>query len=127
MTIISFPNLAAFVGGRPYADVKLNPTRLGVPTHKCLVDTGADFLVLPASAAAASGLSLTRATPFPLSSATGPATMSILKGVPIEVEGYLVKVDVVFDPTNKCPPLAGRGSLLAAFKLGMESSDWHWT
>ena len=127
MTLINFPNTAPFVGGRPYADVKLNPTRLGVPTYKCLVDTGADFLVLPASAAGASGLSLSNTAQFPLSSATGSATMFILRSVAIEIEGYAVNVDVVFDPTNKCPPLVGRGALLAAFSLGMESSDWHWT
>lgn len=127
MTTIVFGNTLPFVGNRPYADVVLNPSRVGAPTHKCLVDTGADYLLLPGSAAAASGLSLATSVPSTVSTAGGRAAMQLLRAVSVEIEGYRVVVDVLFDPTNKCPPLAGRGVLLPAFSIGMQSSDWHWT
>jgi predicted aspartyl protease len=127
VTTIVFNYSSPFVGARPYADVVLNPSRLGVPTHKCLVDTGADYLLLPASAATASGLSLTTSVPFTVSTANGNALMRLLTAVAVDIEGYRVTVDVLFDPTNQCPPLAGRGVLLPAFTMGMESSQWHWT
>ncbi|WP_254615424.1 aspartyl protease family protein [Cupriavidus basilensis] len=121
--------MSPFVGNppRPYADVTLNPSRLGVPTHKCLVDTGADYLLLPGSAAAASGLSLARSVTLVVSTVGGGVSMQLLTAVAVKIEGYRINVDVLFDPTNKCPPLAGRGVLLPAFAIGMQSSDWHWT
>ncbi len=122
---ITFPNLVAFVGNRPYADVRLNP-KSGSPTYKCLVDTGADYLQLPASAAAASGLSLKTAIPHPVTTAGGTAVLSRLPAVAVNIEGQTVTVDVLFDPTNKSPPLAGRGVLIAAFELGVRSRDWIW-
>lgn len=135
MTTIVFGHSASFSGtpARPHADVRLNPSRAGVPTHKCLVDTGADYLLLPASAARSSGLSLVSSTSLSVSTAGGAATMNLLRGVHVEIEGYAVKVDVLFDPTNRCPPLAGRGILLPAFAVGMQidhataSHDWYWS
>jgi len=129
MSTIAFGNSAPFVGSppRPYADVILNPSRAGVPAHKCLVDTGADYLLLPASAAALSGLSLSRSIPYAVSTAGGGVSMPLLKAVMVQIERYGVTVDVLFDPTNTCPPLAGRGVLIPAFAIGMRLSDWYWT
>lgn len=123
---ITFPNLVRFSGNRPYADVRLNPASRRVPTYKCIVDTGADYLQLPASAAGASGLSLIGAVPQPVTSASGTTTFQLLKGVTVDIEGQVVTVDVLFDPTNRSPALAGRGVLLAAFELGVRSRDWLW-
>ena len=125
---MTFPNSASFVGNRPYADVVLNPSYPGAVTHKCLVDTGADFLQLPARAAAACGLSLGGAANFVIGTAGGGVnTMLRLAKVTVQIEGYLVIVDVLFDPTNTALPLAGRNVLLAAFDMGFQPSMWHWS
>ena len=126
MITINFTNSIVFVGNRPYADVRLNPSNPRAPTYKCIVDTGADYLQLPASAATASGLSLTRAIPHPISSSAGTATYQRLSSVSLEIERQLVTIDVLFDPTNRAPCLAGRGVLLAAFELGFQVGKWHW-
>ena len=127
MTTVTFAQAIPFTGMRPYADVVLNPGRPGVPTHKCLVDTGADYLVLPASAAALSGISLSTAVSTAVSSAAGRASMLLMRSVAVAIEGWALTVDVMFDPTNKCPLLAGRGLLLPAFTIGMEQTVWHRT
>lgn len=126
MITINFANSVAFSGNRPYADVILNPGSGRSPNYKCLVDTGADYLQLPLSAIAASGLNPALAVPHRITGASGAATFQRLNRVPVRIEGQPVTVDVLFDPTNKAPPLAGRNVLLAAFDLGMQSSTWHW-
>lgn len=126
MITVTYPNTIPFVGNRPYADVRLNPAYRTAPTYKCIVDTGADYLQLPAAAAAASGLSLASAVSHPITSSSGTATYQRLSGVKLEIEGQTVTVDVLFDPTNSAPCLAGRNVLLAAFELGLEVGKWHW-
>lgn len=128
MTRISFPNSSSYQGNRPYADVVLNPAAPGGSvTHKCLVDTGADYLQLPASAARASSLSLATAIPVAVSTVAGTATMQMLKSVQVDIEGYLVTVDVLFDSSGAKTLIAGRQVLLAAFSLGFRPTDWLWT
>ena len=126
MTSIHFSNFANFINGRPYADVILNPAHTSAPTHKCLVDTGADFTQLPGSAAALSGLSLAPATVVAVGTASGGGFLHRLSGVQISIEGYWVTVDVLFDPTNKSPAIVGRGALLAAYQIGFQPTSWLW-
>lgn len=127
MTTISFPNSRPYSGNRPYADVILNPSFPGGPTHKCLVDTGADYLQLPASAAPLAGISLIGAAPTSVSTVAGATTLQLVKGVDVDIEGYSVTVDVLFDPTNSSLPIAGRQLLLKAFDLGFNNTHWLWT
>lgn len=127
MTIINFPNCASFVNNRPYADIILNPSHRNSPTHKCLVDTGADFLQLPMSAVTASGLRTSSASRHTILTAGTSASMLRIDNIPAEIEGYSVTVTVLLDPTNQAPPLAGRGILLAAFDVGFQPAAWHWT
>lgn len=126
MITISFANSVGFSGNRPYADVVLNPSSRRSPNYKCLVDTGADYLQLPFSAITASGLNPAFAVPHRVTGSAGAATFQRLSAVPVTIEGQPVTVDVLFDPTNTAPPLAGRNVLLAAFDLGMQSTVWHW-
>lgn len=127
MTVMSFTGSANFASNRPWADVILNPSHLGSPTHKCLVDTGADYAQLPASAVTSSGLSLASAVSITAHTAGGAASLLMLKAVQLDIEGYLVTIDILLDPTNSRVPLAGRNLLFAAFDLGMESTRWHWS
>ena len=127
MTTISFPNSCLYSGNRPYADVILNPLYPGAPTHKCIVDSGADYLQLPASAASSVGISLIGATPTPVSTVAGTTTLQLVTNVQVDIEGYKVTIDVLFDPTNSTHPIAGRQLLLKAFDLGFNTTHWLWT
>ena len=127
MTTIIFPNSSAYVGKRPYADVVLNPSYPNVPTHKCLVDSGADYLQLPASAAADAGLNLSQANQITVTTVSGNTTLKMLNNLPVSIEGYRVTVDVLFDPTNSSYLIAGRQLLLAAFDVGFNNKSWLWT
>lgn len=122
MTTINFVNQRSYTGNRPYADVVLltNGT-----THKCLVDTGADYLQLPAAVASPSVLA--GAISMPVSTVAGTINLQMVKNLKVEIEGYPVVVDVLFDPTNTVMPIAGRQLLLAAFDLGFQTSSWLWT
>ena len=124
MTTINFTHSASFVGGRPYADVILNPRHSSAPTHMCLVDTGADLTQLPASAVGLSGLSLAGAVTVAVGTATGTGSLQKLPSVQISVEGYWVTVDVLFDPTNTAPAIVGRDALLAAYEIGFQPTSW---
>jgi predicted aspartyl protease len=127
MTTIIFSNSCAYVGNRPYADVVLNPSYPNVPTHKCLVDTGADYLQLPATAAATAGINLRQASQITVGTASGSTTLLMLNNLPVSIEGYRVIVDVLFDPTNSSYLIAGRQLLLAAFEVGFNNKTWLWT
>lgn len=130
MTTINFPNKSAYSGNRPYADVILPGGAGKSPTHKCLVDTGADYLQLPASAATSVGLGhlLTSAITTSVKIAGGGSvTMQLARGVNVTVEGYPVKVDILFDPSNSGPELLGRQALLAAVEAGFNTKEWLWT
>lgn len=127
MITLTFPNTVAFFKNRPCADVRLNPSNPNSPTFKCIVDTGADYLQLPVSAVTQAGLSMSRATPSKVTSATGTAQFLILTGVHVEIEGTSVSnLHVLLDPSNACPPLAGRELLLKVFELGFQIRHWHW-
>ena len=130
MTTIKFQNSALFAGNRPWADVKLlrsSKPKLSVATHKCIVDTGADYLQLPELAATSIGLSLANTILYSINTAGGTVSMKMLRGAAVDIEGYLVTVDVLLDPTNSVTPLAGRGVLLAAFDIGMKPGEWFWS
>jgi predicted aspartyl protease len=131
MTIVTYPNSRPYSGNRPYADVVLRNGSVKSPTHKCLVDTGADYLQLPSGAATAIGLGavLNTAVPTPVrtASGSGSATMVLAKGLTVEVEGYLVTVDILFNPLNIGPAVLGRQALLAAVEAGFNASEWLWT
>jgi predicted aspartyl protease len=126
-TIIHFNKNAAYVGNRPYADVILNPATPGQPTHKCLVDTGADYLQIPLNAASSAGLAIGSATAYTVMTSAGTATMYLVRGVPVDIEGIPVTVDILCDPSNSAPYIAGRQVLWAAFDFGFNIKDWLWT
>ncbi len=53
--------------------------------------------------------------------------MVLAKGLTVEVEGYLVTVDILFNPLNIGPAVLGRQALLAAVEAGFNASEWLWT
>ncbi len=128
MITLTFPNTVGFFKNRPCADVRLNPSHTNSPTFKCIVDTGADYLQLPISACLNAGLRLPGNTAsVRVTGATGNSTFLRLSHVDLEIEGQLVRnVDMLLDPSNLSPPLAGRNVLLKMFDLGFQLRQWHW-
>ncbi|MGU3388517.1 retropepsin-like aspartic protease [Methylobacterium sp. D53M] len=98
------------------------------PTYKCLVDTGADYLQLPAHAAASIGINLNGRPLLTVSTAAGSTAMILYSGVDVQVEGALIpNHDVLFDTTNTMKCLCGRTALLTAFKIGFDKKNWYHT
>src|ERR1035441_1122480 len=92
MTVVTYHHALAYIGNRPYADVVLNPAFGTSPTHKCLVDTGADYLTLPAHYAAGSGISLASGAPVSVVLASGGSvSMTQVSGVSVTIEGFAVR------------------------------------
>lgn len=125
MSSVTYSVKKSYSGNRPWADVTLAPSGKAV-TLKCLVDTGADYLQINALDAGAAGFSLAGATPVPISTAAGSATLQKVGAVSVSIEGSKsLTVDVLVDTTNKTkPPLAGRQLLFAAFDIGFNTSEW---
>ena len=125
MTTVTYTNSQLYNGNRPYADVELiGPT--GRSTYKSLVDTGADYLQLPSSAASAVGLSLSGGKTITVQGAAGGTTMTLLSGLSITIEGISITADVLFHSSGASKPLLGRQALLAAVEAGFNTKEWLW-
>lgn len=136
MTLVTYTNQRPYSGNRPYSNITL----LGVTPYPgygygtypnvnfwALVDTGADYLQLPISAAITAGIDLNRkGTQKTVHGATGTATLIFVTGVNVEIEGKTVVVDAFFDPTNSSSALLGRQALLAAVEAGFNANEWLW-
>lgn len=125
MTTITYAATKPYSGNRPWADVTLDPGGKAV-TLKCLVDTGADYVQINAADASAAGISLAGATLRTVSTVAGTAMLQLVTGVQVTIEASKVlTIDVLVDMTNSTkPPLVGRPSLLAAFDLGFDVTQW---
>ena len=118
---------------RPHANVCLtgpSGRRLG-SSWSCLIDTGADYIVLPEDAAILAGITLSR-TPKTLRGLVGGASAYIESGVNIAIETHVITIDVLFIPTAMAAastfiPVVGRATLLSIHQLGFQGTDWYWT
>ena len=124
MPTVTYANTKPYASNRPIADVVLvGPT--GKRAFGCLVDTGADFLQLPAAAAGLVGIALASGVPHPiLTAGGGRLVLTRVPNIRVEIEGRPVVVDVLFGPTASPAPL-GRQALLAAFEVGFDATAWH--
>src|ERR1051325_7754977 len=124
MTTITFLRSYPYSGNRPYADVKLSPSHPSAPSHYCLVDTGADYLMLPETAGIQVGLLPGPHVVTSASGVGGSVSCLLVSGVDVQIEGRIVhNVDVLFDTTNRFM-LAGRGLVLMAYDMGFQTSLW---
>ena len=127
MTSVNYSHNRDYSGNRPYSNITLLGINGGSNVNfSALVDTGADYLQLPASAASAAGINLASAQSASVYGAAGSTTMDFVTGVSVEVEGKTVIVDVLFDPSNSSSALLGRQCLLAAVEAGFNSNEWLW-
>ncbi len=111
---------------RPMADVVLiGPGGVRGSLYQCLVDTGADYTVLPLAMALSAGITVSGGFST-ITTVAGAASFYFLTGITLEVEGYVVPTDVYIDPSPAAAyiPLLGRATLLSAFDLGFNVSDW---
>lgn len=104
---------------RPYAEVLVGPKRLRV---WCLVDTGADELMLDTAAVARAGISCAGAPHVTVATAGGSLTVQRVAGQPVEIEGVSITTDILFAP--RAIPLLGRNALLSAVRAGFDHLGW---
>jgi predicted aspartyl protease len=122
---VDFDDGRLYVGRRPRASVILRGP--GGPHGKtwavsALVDTGADYMHLPDSAAAAVGISLHRARRVRTSTAGGPVVFR-RRTVDVEIENVTVSVPVNFG--RNVPPLLGRQAMFSILEIaGFSTTEW---
>lgn len=126
MTLVSYTASRLFSGNRPYGQVVLRGPTGSTPVILALVDTGADYLQVPASVASAVGLSLATGTSTLIRTAWATATLTLLRGVAVEVEGRPITADVLFHPSGSSRALLGRQALLRAVEAGFNMKEWLW-
>lgn len=123
---VDFDDGRSYSGNRPMGTVVLvgpggaHGTRW---SSLALVDTGADYLILPDSAAHAVGISLSAARVVPVTGlGTTPFQMHQLN-VNVELEGHPVRVPALFGRGARA--LIGRQTLFAALTtLGFSTTEW---
>jgi predicted aspartyl protease len=125
---VSYGNSKSYVGAtsQPLGDVLLVGPAANVSIKGILVDTGADYLQVPAGAATTAGWSLSAGTLVSVGTAGGTTTMTLLPGVSVEIEGTSVIVDLLCHPSGSSKPLLGRSALRALKEVGFDLSDWLW-
>ena len=132
MPLIAFANSKPYdlIDNRPYSGLTLlhSSGAPRSPTYRCLVDSGSDYIVLPISAAASVGIRLSRMRKT-LHGVTGSASFFFEPALLVDVEGYRITADVLFDPSPSAAfvPLLGRAAMLAAFDVGFTVVEWLWT
>jgi len=128
ITTVTYTNSKAYVGKtrQPMADIALLGPARRFPVLGVLVDTGADLLQVPANAAASAGFPLGAGTKIPIGTAGGKATMILLSGVVVEIEGIRVTTDLLCHPNPGSRPLLGRAALAALVAYGFDAVNWVW-
>src|SRR5262245_27950577 len=119
MHAITFASRNALLapGSRAYAEVFLEDPASGKKDGPkvCLVDTGADYTILPDTMAVRLGLIL-RGLPIVSIIAADGSTFSLPRatGLDLVIEGYPVTADILFCSAPKFTPLVGRRDLMNA-------------
>jgi predicted aspartyl protease len=87
-----------------------------------LVDTGADYMHLPESAATAVGISLTRARRVKTSTAGGTV---VFRRCTVDVEIENVKVSIPVNFGRNLPALIGRQAMFSILEIaGFSTTEW---
>jgi hypothetical protein len=107
----------SLIGNRPNPDV---------PFGYVLVDSGADYIVLPEKAGLLAGIALPSKPTTTLHGVGGIVGAALVRGLALEFQTLRIAADVLFDYSNAAPPLFGRSGLRALRDIGLDPSDWHW-
>lgn len=92
-----------------------------------LVDSGADFVMLPEKAGLLAGIALPSQPTTSVNGIGGSVGASRVAHVALEFQSASIVADVMFDYSNASPPLFGRSGLRALRDVGIDPADWHWT
>ena len=132
MTQISFSNstplTATTTTPRPEGALVL----LGIAPKKdqafadVLVDSGADYVVLPEKAGLRAGLALPPRPATSLNGVGGSVGATLMHKVALEFQKRRIVADVMFDYSNTVRPLFGRSGIRALQEIGLDRQDWHW-
>jgi hypothetical protein len=91
-----------------------------------LVDSGADYVVLPEKAGLSAGINLPAKPTTTLNGVGGSVKAALMYNIDLEFQGLQITADVMFDYSNAVPPLFGRSGILALKDIGLDPSKWHW-
>jgi hypothetical protein len=91
-----------------------------------LVDSGADYVVLPEKAGLSAGINLPAKPTTTLNGVGGSVDAELMHNIKLEFQGLSIKADVMFDYSNSVPPLFGRSGIRVLQDIGLDSTDWHW-
>ena len=107
---------------RPYADVYLQKKdKSGWRLATMVVDTGADYTILPSTYAESLGIDLAKdCMPQTTHGIGGPETVFIYKGLIVKLANYQRKIPVGFLERADVPPLLGRHEFLETFRVVFE-------
>jgi hypothetical protein len=132
MKNVYFPNSASLAPTtatpRPEGDLLLigRAPRANYAFGYVLVDSGADYVVLPEKAGLAAGIRLPATPTTTLRGVGGSVGAALVSGVDLEFQSRPIKADVMFDYSNSVRPLFGRSGILVLKDIGLDPSNWHW-
>lgn len=129
MKSVNFPYSAALGAAatpRPEGDLLLLGPKGSLAFGFVVVDSGADYVVLPEKAGLGVGLTLPRTPTTTLNGVGGSVGAALVRGVDVEFQRWRIKIDVMFDYSNGVRPLFGRSGIRALQDIGMDRTDWHW-
>lgn len=102
---------------RPYADVFFYGKGGKARLITMVVDTGADYTILPRREAAILGIDLNQdCTSHTTYGVGGPQTVYLYKKMEVELGNQKLKIPVGFLEKNNVPPLLGRHQFMELFK-----------
>ncbi len=130
MKNVNFPHSAAlaptFATPRPEGDLLLVGPKGSHAFGYVLVDSGADYVVLPEKAGLSVGISLPTKPTTTLRGVGGGVGAALVPSVSLEFQSVQIKADVMFDYSNSVRPLFGRSGFRALRDIGIDPTDWHW-
>jgi predicted aspartyl protease len=125
---VNYANAKTLIGTslKPVADIVLIGPKGKFPISGLTVDTGADYLMVPQSAATRIGwLPNPMASIVTVATAGGYVSMTLLPAQSVQVEGISITAEVLVDPKNG-NPLLGRSALQKLLNIGLNTTDWLW-
>lgn len=109
---------------RPYVDIVAYGKKGHPRTITMIVDTGADYTILPRREAAILGIDIQHdCTIHSTYGVGGSQTVYLYKDLHIEFGGKTLHIPVGFLDTNNVPPLLGRHQCIELFKICFENHE----
>jgi Aspartyl protease len=129
---VYFPNSAALTVATATPRPEAHLVLVGIspsPDHVfgyVLIDSGADYVVLPEKAGLSAGIALPPRATTTLHGVGGSVGAAMVRGVSLEFETLRITADVMFDYTNTVGALFGRSGIRVLQDIGIDDRNWHW-